>query len=107
MDHLLKNIPDQLPDELFETILERPGFKIERIVSRGHATPAGQLYDQETDEWVLLIRGSAGLWIEEQAEIVVMQPGDHIFLPAHCRHRVEWTDPEDDTVWLALHSTSA
>jgi len=106
MGHLLQNIPDRLPEELFETILAQPGFKLERIVSRGHATPTGQWYDQAGDEWVLLIKGSACLRIEHQAEEVVMQPGDHILLPAHCRHRVEWTDPDNVTIWLALHYSS-
>ncbi len=103
MGHLLKHIPDQLPEELFETLLAQPGFKLERIVSRGHATPAGQWYDQDDDEWVLLVKGSARLRIEDQEEEIHLKPGKYILLPARCRHRVEWTDPETDTVWLVLH----
>jgi len=103
MGHLLENIPDELPEELFETILAQSDFKLERIVSRGHATPAGHWYDQVADEWVLLVKGCAGLRIENQEEEILLQPGDYILLPAHCRHRVEWTDPENDTIWLVLH----
>jgi len=103
MANLFEDIPDQLPEELFETLLMRPGFKLEKIVSRGHATAAGQWYDQAEDEWVLLLKGAAGLRLEDRAEPVVLKPGDHIRLPALCRHRVEWTAPDTDTVWLALH----
>jgi len=106
MGHLLKNIPEQLPQELFETILEQPGFKLERIISRGHATPAGQWYDQDVDEWVLLLKGGAGLRIDNRADEVILRPGDHVLLPAHCRHRVEWTADDCETVWLALHYSS-
>lgn len=103
MDNLFEDIPDPLPEELFETLLIRPGFKLEKIVSRGHATAAGQWYDQAEDEWVLLLKGAAGLRLEDRADPVVLKPGDHIRLPARCRHRVEWTAPDTDTVWLALH----
>jgi cupin 2 domain-containing protein len=103
MDNIFADIPDQLPEELFEAILDHPGFRLERIVSRGHATPADQWYDQAQDEWVLLLKGRAGLRLENRADEVVLKRGDYLLLPAHCRHRVEWTDPDQDTVWLALH----
>jgi cupin 2 domain-containing protein len=103
MTNLFADIPEQLPAEFFETILENTGFKLERIVSKGHATAAGQWYDQAKDEWVLLLKGSAGLRIEGRADLVVLKPGDHLHLPAHCRHRVEWTEPGSETIWLALH----
>ncbi len=91
-----------MPDELFETLLHAPHFKLERIVSTGQATPPGQWYDQERAEWVILLQGSAGLRIEGE-EICTLSPGDHVLIPAHVRHRVEWTDPARPTVWLGLH----
>ncbi len=103
MANVFADIPDQLSEELFETLLNNPLFKLERIVSRGHATAGGQWYDQAQDEWVLLLKGAAGLRLKAQADLVVLKPGDYIHLPAHCRHRVEWTDPDIETIWLALH----
>ena len=100
---LFSNIPETLPEELSETLLETGKFKLERIVSRTHATPEGEWYDQERHEWVVLLSGSAGLRLEGNDQLVTLSPGDHILLPAHSRHRVEWTDKHQDTVWLALH----
>ncbi len=103
MANVFADIPDQLPEELFEILLNNPLFKLERIVSRGHATAEGHWYDQAKDEWVLLLKGAAGLRLKDRADPVVLKPGDYLHLPAHCKHRVEWTDPDIETVWLALH----
>ncbi|MGC9455948.1 MAG: cupin [Halothiobacillaceae bacterium] len=100
---MLRHLPDEAPDEVFETIRSAPGFNIERIVSRGQATPEGQWYDQPQHEWVLLVQGSARLRFERPARTVELGPGDWVDLPAHCRHRVEWTAPDRQTVWLAVH----
>ena len=101
--NIYSNIPEELPNELFEKIIYDSSFKLERIISKGHATPKGQWYDQAEHEWVILLKGSARIAIEGQAGIVVLKPGDYIHLPAHLKHRVEWTDPATETVWLALH----
>jgi cupin 2 domain-containing protein len=102
--NLLRGLPSQsLGAELVETLLERPGLRIERIVSTGQVTPEGEWYDQETDEWVLVIKGSARLRIEGEAEDRTLREGDFVLLPAHCRHRVAWTDEAKPTVWLAVH----
>jgi len=90
-------------EEIFETVLETDRFRLERIISTGQATPAGQWYDQQRNEWVALLSGSAGLLFEGERETRVMKAGDHVIIPAHLRHRVEWTDPDHATVWLALH----
>jgi cupin 2 domain-containing protein len=101
---LWDDLPARLLDaELTNVLLERPGFRIERIVSTGQATPEGQWYDQETDEWVLVVKGRARLRIEGEARDRELGEGDFILLPAHCRHRVTWTDPDRPTVWLAVH----
>lgn len=101
--NLLSDTPASLPEERFDTLLVRPGFRIERIVSTGHASPPDFWYDQPQDEWVCVIAGSASLVIENEAEPRMMKPGDWIELPARLRHRVEWTDSAQPTVWLAVH----
>ena len=100
--NVFDNIPANLPDELFQTLVSRPGIRIERIVSNGHASPPDFWYDQEEHEWVLVVSGAARLEFEGTAEAIEMQPGAFIDIPAHCRHRVEWTDPQQATVWLAI-----
>ena len=102
VNNLFADIPRVMPDELVGEILRTNAFRIERIVSRGHASPPGFWYDQETDEWVLLVKGSASLSFADGREIA-LAPGDHLLIPRHVRHRVERTAPEGDTVWLAVH----
>lgn len=101
--NLFSGIPAELPHEDIEILLETPGFLLERIISAGQATPPGEWYDQDTHEWVVLLAGAAGLLFAGETRVRVMRPGDYVLIPAHCRHRVEWTDPEQKTVWLALH----
>jgi cupin 2 domain-containing protein len=103
MENLFANIPTELPTELITTLIEANGCRIERIVSHGHASPAGFWYDQDHDEWVAVLKGAARLRIEGQAELLLMNPGDFVHLPAHQRHRVEWTSPDEPTIWLAVH----
>jgi cupin 2 domain-containing protein len=90
-------------DELFEALVERPGVRIERIVSTGQTTPEGDWYDQEGNEFVLVVAGAARLRIEGEAEDRALGEGDWLFLPTHCRHRVTWTREDPPTVWLAVH----
>ena len=101
-NNLFAGIPEKIPAEVIEILLKAPSFHLERIISAGQATPPGQWYDQETHEWVVLLSGAAGLLFEGEAQVLVLRPGDYLLIPAHCRHRVEWTDPERRTVWLAL-----
>lgn len=103
VENLFGKIPVPLPEELFEPLVQTPTFTLERIVSRGHNTPAGQWYDQEREEWVMVVKGRARLFFEQRAEVVEMKAGDYVHIPAHCRHRVEWTDPDQETIWLAMH----
>jgi len=105
---VIKNIFSGFPErgmkeEIFEALLDTRPFRLERILSVGHRTPPGEWYDQNTNEWVILFSGEAGLLFEGEAEACVMRPGDFAHIPAHQRHRVEWTDPDQKTVWLALH----
>jgi cupin 2 domain-containing protein len=100
--NLFSDIPPELEEELFEAILGRETFRIERIVSRGHSSPAGFWYDQNEHEWVILLKGSAVLRFEDHSENVTLNPGDYINIEKHRRHRVESTDPKQDTIWLAV-----
>ncbi|MFZ1981761.1 MAG: cupin domain-containing protein [Smithella sp.] len=101
--NLPNNLPDNFKNELFDTLVQTPCFRVERIVSRGHCTPGGLWYDQDENEWVILLKGSAGLRFEDQEGIFVLNPGDYLQIDRHQRHRVEWTDPQQETVWLAVH----
>jgi cupin 2 domain-containing protein len=92
-----------LPDEVVDLLVDRPGLRIERIVSTGQATPEGQWYDQDGDELVLVVDGAARLHIEGEATDRALSEGDWILLPARCRHRLTWTRAEPPTVWLAIH----
>lgn len=103
--NLFERIPEAQEGEILKTLVQTGFFKLERIISRGHATPPGKWYDQDTEEWVVLLRGSAGLLFEGETEIHAMGPGDYLLIPSHRRHRVEWTDPAEETIWLALHYT--
>lgn len=101
--NLQAGVPEKSAEEFLETLLTGGNFHVERIVSQGHASPAGFWYDQDTHEWALLHSGSAILRFEGQKDPVHLKPGDHLLIPAHVKHRVEWTDPDRDTVWLAVH----
>ena len=91
------------PEEQSDELLARPGLKIERIVSTGQASPPGFWYDQAWNEWVAVLSGEARLRFEAEAEARRLAAGDHVFIPAHARHRVDWTSPDRPTVWLAVH----
>jgi cupin 2 domain-containing protein len=99
----LFHLPSVLPsEELFTPLLEHPHVRIERIVSSGQTTPPGQWYDQAQDEWVIVLQGAATLTYDD-GNSVSMQPGDYVMLPAHTRHRVDFTSQEPPCIWLAIH----
>lgn len=100
---IFKNLPDATDAEQLETLCTAQGFRVERIVSAGQASPEGFWYDQDWDEWVMMLRGGATLQLLDPEETVYVAPGDWIFLPAHRKHRVESTSREPAAVWLALH----
>ncbi|MEW6646192.1 MAG: cupin domain-containing protein [Pseudomonadota bacterium] len=103
VQNLYSNIPAQLPDEVFDTLLQGRAVRVERIVSRGQASPPDFWYDQPDHEWVVLLAGNAGLRFAGESDTVVLRPGDYLNIPAGTRHRVEWTSTQQPTVWLALH----
>jgi cupin 2 domain-containing protein len=100
--NLFAAIPSEIPAEILQVLLETDNFRLERIISAGQVTPPGEWYDQDTHEWVVLLTGSACLRFEAEPD-QVLGPGDYLLIPAHRRHRVEWTDLNQPTVWLALH----
>jgi cupin 2 domain-containing protein len=106
--NLFDDIPLDLPEEHLDKVCELGGgqVRIERIVSHGHASPDEFWYDQDQDEWVLLLRGEARLRFAHREQAIVLRPGDSILLPAHCRHRVDWTTPDQETIWLAVFPAS-
>ena len=100
MGNLFEDIPAHLPDELTETLLHAAHVRIERVVSQGHASPPEFWYDQDEHELVFVLQGSARLRLE--TELVELAAGDWINIPAHQKHRVEWTAPDQPTIWLAI-----
>ena len=102
MTNLLSGLPRNLPEELVETLARGEDVRIERIVSTGHASPDGFWYDQDQSEWVAVLSGEARLRFQGDAQAIRMRPGDYVNIPAHRKHRVEWTSPDTATVWLAI-----
>jgi cupin 2 domain-containing protein len=98
---LAADIPDSLADELITPLLRGRGVRVERIVSRGHRSPPGFWYDQDENELVLVIAGEGRLEIEGLEERT-LRAGQWLEIPAHVRHRVSWTPPDRDTIWLAV-----
>jgi cupin 2 domain-containing protein len=100
--NLFHDHPANLPSELTDVLVENRNVRIERIVSTGQASPAEFWYDQDQAEWVVVLAGEARLLMEGDSEPVSLRPGDHLLIPAHRKHRVEWTTPQAATVWLAV-----
>src|SRR5262245_20968608 len=100
--NLLSDVPTHLAEELTQVLLSADRVRIERIVSRGHCSPDGFWYDQTDHEWVLLLSGAARLQFEGEQTLELVA-GSYVNVSAHRRHRVEWTDPNQPTVWLAIH----
>ena len=101
--HLLSAVPGKGKDEQFVDLLVAENVRIERIVSRGHACGADDWYEDEEAEWVLVVAGAARLSFERDPEPLALGAGDYALIPAGTRHRVDWTDPEQPTIWLAVH----
>jgi cupin 2 domain-containing protein len=101
--NLFAAIPERLVREEIATLLSSPGLRIERIVSHGNASPPGFWYDQPQAEWVVVLAGRAELRFEDSDATTRMETGDWVHITTHRRHRVEWTDPTQATIWLAVH----
>jgi len=101
MDNIFDSIPESLDKEFVENIIERKNVRIERIISKGHASPESGWYDQDDNEWVVVIKGEAIISFEND-EQVKLKEGGYINIPAHKKHKVDWTDPDTETIWLAV-----
>ena len=93
---------EALDKEVFDELLREDGIRIERIISQGHTSPETGWYDQQENEWVLVLEGAGTILFEDGRE-VTLQKGDHLHIPAHARHKVIWTELDKPTVWLAVH----
>jgi cupin 2 domain-containing protein len=102
MNNLFKEFPPSLDEEFFETLAASDSVTVERIVSRGHTSPAEGWYDQDQSEFVILLKGAARLEFDD-GTAERLSPGDWLNIPAHRRHRVSWTEKHTETVWLAVH----
>lgn len=103
INNIFHGIPSQISDELLEVLQENGTVKIERIVSKGHISPENFWYDQQKNEWIIVLKGNARLSFINQNKPIVLTAGDFLNIPAHIKHRVDWTDPHQETIWLAIH----
>jgi len=100
--NIYKQVPDDLSDEVFEFLAQSEDVKIERIISKGHKSPGSGWYDQEQNEWVLVLKGSASISFENEA-VIDLKEGDYINISAHVKHKVISTSTITETIWLAIH----
>ena len=100
--NIYNSIPNDLTDEIFETIVQNNNIKIERIISNGHTSPESGWYDQEENEWIMILKGDAIITFEDNIEIKLNE-GSYLNIPAHTRHQVNWTSQQKETIWLAVH----
>lgn len=101
--NLYKDIPKTSVEEIFDTLFTNDNVKIERIISTGQSSKPDFWYDQDWDEWVLLLKGQAVIGFEHKKDSITLQPGDYLLIPRGIRHRVEFTIATPPTVWLAIH----
>lgn len=100
-NNIFSDLPSSISQEVFETIISSDNIRIERIISQGHSSPESGWYDQDENEWVMVLDGSGTLLFEDESEIE-LKAGDYLFIPAHQRHKVIRTAPYEQTIWLAV-----
>jgi len=101
LKNIFTDIPTDMKEEIFQTILSTDFIRIERIISKGQSSPENFWYDQNENEWVIVLQGKAIIKYDDSS-IITLKKGDFLLIPAHKKHRVEWTDPNDITIWLAI-----
>lgn len=102
VNNIFSNTPVSQQEEIFEVLIRTDAIKIERIISASQIFQPSDWYDQEKDEWIIVLKGKAVLSFEDQLTIHLNE-GDYINIPAHVKHKVSWIDPNDKTIWLAIH----
>jgi len=101
--NIFHNLPKAKAKEVFQPLLRDKKLKVERIISLGQVTKEGEWLRQKQNEWVVLLRGKAVLSFLGKPGVLKLKPGDYIFIPKNLRHRVEWSDPKERSLWLAVH----
>jgi len=105
--NIFTEIPKDLSNEIFENIIKNDNVTIERIISLGHTSPPTGWYDQDRNEWIIVLKGSAKIVLltptSQNETTTTLSAGDHINIPAHTQHKVIWTTAESETIWLAIH----
>lgn len=102
--NIFECVPYEVRDELFDNIVTGENIRIERIVSKGHVSPESGWYDQDEHEWVIVLKGEAEIEFENQSTVRLVS-GSYLNIPAHTLHKVAWTAPDTETVWLAVYYT--
>ena len=102
MPNLFADLPLNLSREVFETLGSGENVRIERIISHGHSSPDGFWYDQDEAEWIVVLKGEAKLLLDGELGVVHLTAGEYLLIPAHKKHRVDWTAPNESTIWLAV-----
>ena len=102
LKNIFEGVSEVLKEEFIEDLLVNKNFKLEKIISEGHSSPENFWYDQDKNEFVILLTGSAVLSYDS-GQNFSMKPGDYLTIPAHQKHRVDKTDLFQKTFWLALH----
>ncbi|MFC1777127.1 cupin domain-containing protein [Pseudomonadota bacterium] len=100
--NLFESIPENISDEIFSALVQEENVRIERIISTGQSSPSSGWYDQNDNEWVMVVKGEAKISFEN-GRVVLLKAGSYINLPAHTKHKVAWTKPDTETIWLAVH----
>lgn len=101
LENIFDSIPDNLDEEVFDLLLQNNQIKIERIISKGQSSPKSGWYNQDKNEWVIVLKGEALISFENEKD-VNLKTGNYLHIPAHIKHKVKWTDPETETIWLAV-----
>ncbi len=100
--NLFESLPEDISKEVFSEIIQGENIRIERIISKGHSSPEAGWYDQDDNEWIIVLKGEAKLSFENNDDVHLVS-GSHLNIPAHTKHKVTWTKPNTETIWLAVH----
>jgi len=101
--NLFSQLPEAKNKEVFTILNKGRNFRIERIVSKGQATPKDTWCCEKTAEWVMVLRGKASLLFKGYKKEFILKAGDYVFIPPNTHHRVDWTHPNKKTLWLAVY----
>ncbi len=102
MSNLFEKLPADLSSEVFENLVDSKDVKIERIISKGHISPESGWYEQDSNEWVMVMQGAAEITFADRPA-VNLKAGDYLEIKALQKHKVSWTAPDVETIWLAVH----